>query len=100
MNTGASRKFLLIPDSQPNASQIAYDVERGMIVAARSDAPSRPTLNSNPDCAPASGVSARAASAAEFTMTPAGNSTWPATTIMNSAFTPVSTAPRSTSSRA
>ena len=100
MNTGASLKFLLMPDSQPNASQIAYEVESGMTVAARSDAPSSPTLKRRPVCAPASGRSASAASAAELTITCAGKRTFPATTIMNSAFTPVRTAPRSTSSRA
>src|SRR5437867_6015524 len=33
MNTGASRKFLLMPDSHPKASQIAYDVDSGMMTA-------------------------------------------------------------------
>ncbi len=91
---------MLIPDSQPNASQIAYDVESGMTVAASSDAPSSPTPKSRPACCPARGASDFAASAAVSTVMPAGKSTWPATTTMKSAFTPVRIAPSMTSTRA
>ena len=100
MNTGASRKFLLMPDSQPKASQIAYDVDSGMMTAPSSDAPQSPTANSRPARAPASGTRACAAASADVTWIPAGFSTLPVTTMMKNAKRPARAAPRNTSRRA
>ena len=61
------------PLSQPNASQITNAVESGMIVAASTDAPNSPMPNSASANRPATGSSARAASAAEVITPPPGN---------------------------
>src|SRR5688500_402987 len=100
MNTGASRKFLLMPDSQPNASQIAYEAESGITTAPSSEAPQSPIANRRPARSPASGTSACAAASAELTCTPAGYSTVPVTTTMKNAKRPARAAPRNTSMRA
>src|SRR3954449_2758945 len=92
-NDGASRIRLSTPDSQPNASQITYAVEIGMIVAASTDAPNRPTANSAVDSSPATGPNARAASLADSIVPPTAWIVVAAAMTMNTAMTLVQTAP-------
>ena len=69
---GASFQLRSTPRSQPKASHTALAVMLGSTHAARNDAPARPAAKSAEAYWPASGTSACAASAALFTVTPAG----------------------------
>ena len=100
MNTGASRKFLLMPDSQPNASQIAYEVESGMTISAEQRRAEQADAEEKSGEFAGERHERRAAASADVAEIPAGWRTAPATTRMKNAKRPASVAPRSTSRRA
>lgn len=65
--TGASRKLLLTPRSNPKASVREYPVASGNTAAASIDAPNSPTAKTALAYGPTNGTKARAASSASVT---------------------------------
>src|SRR5215510_1804755 len=96
---GASPNRLFTPDSNPSPSQTEYEVERGRIEAANSEALNSPALKSREAYRPM-GLKPSAASAAVLMSRDPCDQMAPAqATTMKNAITVITTQPTSTSMR-